>query len=133
MPSWAVVNELGFVDRKGVRDVLGRSFAGLVTLHPVPNYLDALPVKMFEYMAAGIPVIASDFPLWREIIESSQCGVCVNPMKPEEIAQAVDRLVNNPAEARQLGENGRRAVLDRYNWAVEEKKLFQLYEYILKA
>lgn len=133
MPGWQAVNDLGFVDRKGVRDVLGRSVAGLVTLHPMPNYLDALPVKMFEYMAAGIPVIASDFPLWRGIIESSQCGVCVNPMNPDEIAKAVDRLVNNPAEARQMGDNGRRAVLDRYNWAVEEKKLFQLYEAILKA
>lgn len=133
MPSWEVVNELGFVDRKGVRDVLSRSLAGLVTLHPVPNYLDALPVKMFEYMAAGIPVIASDFPLWREIIESSQCGVCVSPINPAEIAQAVDRLVNNPEEARQLGDNGRRAVLDRYNWAIEEKKLFRLYVDILEA
>lgn len=133
MLGWQAVNELGFVDRKGVRDVLGRSVAGLVTLHPVPNYLDALPVKMFEYMAAGIPVIASDFPLWREIIESSQCGVCVNPMSPEEIAQAVDRLISNPEEARKMGENGRRAVLDRYNWAVEEEKLFHLYEDILKA
>lgn len=133
MPGWQAVNELGFLNRKGVRDVLGRSVAGLVTLHPVPNYLDALPVKMFEYMAAGIPVIASDFPLWRDIIESSQCGVCVNPVSPEEIAQVVDRLINNPEDARQMGENGHRAVLNRYNWAVEEEKLFQLYEDILKA
>ncbi len=133
MPGWLAINEIGFVDRAGVRDVLGRSVAGLVTLHPVPNYLDALPVKMFEYMAAGIPVIASDFPLWCEIIESNRCGVCVNPMNPEEIAQAVDRLVNNPTEARRMGENGRRAVLDRFNWAIEEKKLFQLYEDILKV
>lgn len=133
MPGWQAVNELGFVGRKDVRSVLGRSVAGLVTLHPAPNYLDALPVKMFEYMAAGIPVIASDFPLWREIIEFNQCGLCVNPMNPEEIAQAVDRLVGNPAEARQMGENGRRAVLERYNWALEKKKLFRLYEDILDS
>lgn len=133
LPGWQAVNERGFVDRAGVREVLGRSVAGLVTLHPVINYLDALPVKMFEYMAAGIPVIASDFPLWRDIIVGNQCGLCVDPMDPAAIARAIDHLVQHPDEARQMGENGRRAVLEKYNWAMEEKKLFQLYEDILKA
>jgi glycosyltransferase involved in cell wall biosynthesis len=131
-PGWKKVNAHGFVDRQGVREVLGRSVAGLVTLHPVINYLDALPVKMFEYMAAGIPVIASDFPLWREIVVGNQCGVCVDPMDPAAIAQAIDYLVLNPDVARQMGENGRRAVLDKYNWSVEETKLLNLYTQILQ-
>jgi glycosyltransferase involved in cell wall biosynthesis len=133
MPGWQAVNEQGFVDRAGVREVLGRSVAGLVTLHPVINYLDALPVKMFEYMAAGIPVIASDFPLWREIVLGNQCGLCVDPMDPAAIAKAIDYLVQHPAEARQMGENGRRAVLARYNWSVEETKLLAFYKNILQA
>ncbi len=127
-PGWERVNELGYLDRAGVRDVLGRSVAGLVTLHPVINYLDALPVKMFEYMAAGIPVIASNFPLWREIIEGNQCGLCVDPLDPKTIAGAIDRLVNNPELARRMGENGRRAVMDKYNWSIEEGKLLRFYE-----
>lgn len=131
MPGWQAVNEMGFVDRAGVREVLGRSVAGLVTLHPVINYLDALPVKMFEYMAAGIPVIASDFPLWREIIVGNQCGLCVDPMNPAAIARAIDHLVQHPDEARQMGENGRRAVLERYNWSIEEGKLLDLYQQLL--
>ncbi len=132
MPGWQAVNERGFVDRAGVREVLGRSVAGLVTLHPVINYLDALPVKMFEYMAAGIPVIASDFPLWRKIIVGNQCGLCVDPMDPAAIARAIDHLVQHPDEAHQMGENGRRAVLSQFNWAVEEAKLLDLYHQILK-
>jgi glycosyltransferase involved in cell wall biosynthesis len=132
MPGWQAVNEQGFVDRAGVRQVLGQSVAGLVTLHPVINYLDALPVKMFEYMAAGIPVIASDFPLWREIVLGNQCGLCVDPMDPAAIAKAIDYLVKHPDEARQMGENGRRAVLERYNWSVEEAKLLGFYEQILQ-
>jgi glycosyltransferase involved in cell wall biosynthesis len=131
--GWQAVNEMGFVDRTGVREVLGRSVAGLVTFLPLPNHIDAQPNKMFEYMSAGIPVIASDFPLWREIIVGNQCGLCVNPMDPAAIARAIDYLMLHPDEARQMGENGRRAVLEKYNWAVEEKKLFQLYDDLLKA
>jgi glycosyltransferase involved in cell wall biosynthesis len=54
-PGWARVQAHGHLDRIGVQQVLRRAMAGLVTLHPVVNYLDALPVKMFEYMAAGLP------------------------------------------------------------------------------
>lgn len=133
LQGWQKVNEMGFIDRSGVREVLGRSVAGLVTLHPMPNYLDALPVKMFEYMAAGIPVISSDFPLWREIVLGAQCGLCVDPMDPSAISQAIDYLAQHPDEARQMGENGRRAVLENYNWIAEERKLFHFYEEILKV
>ncbi len=128
MPGWKRVNEFGFVDRSGVRDALSRSVAGLVTFHPLPNHVDAQPNKMFEYMSAGIPVIASDFPLWREIIQGNDCGLLVNPLDPAAIAKAIDYLVSNPAEAQRMGANGRKAVNERYNWAIEEQKLFAFYE-----
>lgn len=131
--GWRRVNELGFVDRAGVREVMGRSVAGLVTLHPVINYLDSLPVKMFEYMAAGIPVIASNFPFWSDIVEGSDCGLCVDPLDPKAIAAAIDFMINNPERARQMGENGKRAVLEKYNWGVEEAKLLTFYQSVLAA
>ncbi len=130
-PGWSRVNAMGFVDRAGVREVLGRSVAGIVTFHPLPNHIDAQPNKMFEYMAAGIPVIASDFPLWREIVLSNDCGLCVDPLDPAAIARAIDYLVQHPGEARRMGDNGRRAVLQRYNWAVEERKLLHFYDQLL--
>lgn len=132
LPGWKSVNEHGFVDRAGVRQVMGRSIAGLVTFHPLPNHIDAQPNKMFEYMSAGVPVIASDFPLWREIVIGNQCGLCMDPMDSTAIAGAIDYLVNHPSEARQMGENGRRAVLNRYNWSVEEAKLIAFYKSILQ-
>lgn len=131
LPGWQAVNELGFVDRQVVRKTLGRSVAGLVTFHPLPNHMEAQPNKMFEYMSAGVPVIASNFPLWREIIGSNQCGLCVDPKDPTAIADAIEYLVQHPDAARRMGENGRRAILERYNWSVEEKKLFQVYDEIL--
>jgi glycosyltransferase involved in cell wall biosynthesis len=133
MPGWQAVNKRGFVDRVGVREVLGRSIAGLVTFHSLPNHIHAQPNKIFEYMSAGVPVIASDFPLWREVVLGNQCGLCVDPMDPAAIARAIDYLVQHPDQARQMGENGRRAVLERYNWSIEEAKLINFYENILRA
>lgn len=122
------VNALGFLNRDEVADLYSCSKAGLVTLHPLLNYLEALPVKMFEYMAAGLPVISSDIPLWKEIIKDAECGICVNPLKPKEIAKAIEYMISHPEEAQKMGENGRKAVVEKYNWNMEEKKLFEVYE-----
>lgn len=129
--GWRRVDELGFVDRAGVREILERAIAGLVTFLPAPNHIDAQPNKMFEYMSAGVPVIASHFPLWREIIEGNDCGLCVDPLDPKAIAAAIDFLAANPERAKAMGDNGRRAVQDRYNWGAEESKLLHLYVDIL--
>lgn len=125
--GWQQVDALGWQNREGVRSVLAHSVAGLVTLHPIINYIDALPVKMFEYMYAGLPVIASNFPLWREIIDGNSCGMCVNPLDLKDIARAIDYLVQNPHEAERMGQNGQRAVQEKYNWSTEVRKLLQLY------
>lgn len=125
--AWAHVTHWGQQDRQGVRNVLSRSRIGLVTLYPTANYVESLPIKMFEYMAAGLPVIASDFPLWRSIITEADCGVCVDPLKPQDIASAIDTLLEDPTRARELGENGQRAIQERFNWTIEEGKLSSMY------
>jgi glycosyltransferase involved in cell wall biosynthesis len=129
--SFNRIVERGFVDRQGVRDILGMSMAGLVVLHPLQNHINAQPTKMFEYMSAGIPVIASDFPLWRKIISEDQCGLLVDPRSPLEIAEAINYLVCNPQEAERMGRNGRKAVVEKYNWTNEEPKLFEFYDQII--
>lgn len=130
--GWRLVDDHGFQGRAAVRDILTGCAAGIVTFHPSPNHIDAQPNKMFEYMSAGVPVIGSRFPLWQEIIEGNDCGRCVDPLDPAEIAQAIDFFVQNPDEARRMGENGRRAVRERYNWSVEENKLLALYDDLLR-
>ena len=126
--GWQRVDALGFVGRGDVRDILSRCVGGLVTFLPSPNHIDAQPNKMFEYMSAGVPVIGSNFPLWREIIEGNQCGLCVNPLDPQAIVEAIDYLVNHPAEAEQMGRNGQKAVHEKYNWDIEEQKLLSFYK-----
>lgn len=125
--GWDKVIELGFVNRQQTIEIMGRSIVGLVILHPIINYIESLPVKMFEYMGAGIPVIASDFPLWKQIIEKNNCGICVDPLDPQKIADAVQSLSENPEKAKQMGENGLQKVREKYNWALEEKKLVDIY------
>lgn len=131
LPAWKKVNELGFLSRKEVNTVLAKSKVGLVILHPIINYKDALPVKMFEYMAAGIPVVASDFPLWEKIIEGEQCGICVDPFDIKATASAIQYLLTHPSEAEKMGKLGRMAVEKKYNWVIEESKLFELYKGLL--
>lgn len=128
IPGWHRVDALGFLDRVEVADVLHHSVGGLVTFLPAPNHIDAQPNKMFEYMSAGVPVIASDFPLWKEIIEGNNCGICVNPLDPQAIAEAIEYLVKNPAEAEQMGRNGKQAVEQKFNWNFEKRKLLNFYK-----
>jgi len=78
-------------------------------------------------MAEGLPVIASNFDLWKEIVEKNKCGLCVNPLNPEEIAEAVKYILNNPKEAEIMGKNGIKAVENKYNWGSESKKLINFY------
>ena len=129
--GWGQVNELGHVNRQQLNDIFKNSKVGLVTLLPTPSYVDSLPVKLFEYMAAGIPVIASNFPIWQEIVEENQCGICVDPLDVSAIGKAIQFLIDNPLESKRMGANARVAVEDQYSWSNEEVKLANLYHSLL--
>lgn len=129
--GWNQVNELGYVNRQQLIEIFRISKVGLVTLHPTPSYVDSLPVKLFEYMAAGIPLVASNFPIWREIVEENACGICVDPFDFHAIGKAIQFLIDNPLESKRMGANGRAAVEDQYNWSKEEGKLSNLYQSLL--
>ncbi|MFZ9848364.1 MAG: glycosyltransferase family 4 protein [Flavobacteriales bacterium] len=128
LAGWKNVNNIGFVGRTEIYGIFSSSKIGVVTLHPIVNYLDSLPIKMFEYMMAGIPVIASDFPLWKQIIEEYNCGICVDPQNPNEIRKAILSLLSNDELAEKMGQNGKKVVFEKFNWKVEENKLLNLYK-----
>lgn len=131
-PGWAFVEERGLVQRQHLPQVFSVSFAGLVLFHPIPNNVNAQPNKLFEYMSAGLPIIASDFPLWRQIVDQVGCGICVDPLNAEAISKAINWLDANPNAARKMGERGMSAVQQRFNWEAEGEKLMTLYADILK-
>jgi glycosyltransferase involved in cell wall biosynthesis len=128
---WPDVRFEGWVDRAAIANMLGSVRAGLLLIKPIPHEMDGLPIKLFEYMAAGVPIIASNFPLWRSIIEETGAGLIVDPENPTEIAEAIRWILANPEEAFEMGQRGREAVLDRYNWDREASKLLALYDRIL--
>lgn len=127
MPAWSRVKYEGWQSREGVASILSDSRAGLVLLKPIPHEMVTLPIKLFEYMAAGIPVISSDFPLWREIVEGTQCGLLVDPENTEAITAAMQWILDNPEEAQAMGDRGRRAVEQIYSWETEAKTLVAFY------
>ncbi len=134
MQAWkeCKIEEKGFVGRDKINLILEESKIGLVTLHPIINYLDSLPIKMFEYMAAGIPFVASNFSYWKEIASKNNCGICVDPKDSKSIEKGIRYLINNPKKAQEMGKNGRQAVEKKYNWLIEEEKLIKLYKEIVK-
>jgi glycosyltransferase involved in cell wall biosynthesis len=118
----------GVLDRSEIASLLGRTRVGLVPLHRMPNFVDSLPVKLFEYMSAGVPVVATDFPLWRQIVDGCGCGLLVDPPDGGNLARAIEYLLTHPEEARQMGARGQRAVAYDYNWKTEEKQLLAFYD-----
>ena len=122
----------GVISHETVYDEFEKAHIGLSILHPDPNFIESIPTKLYEYMSVGIPVIASDFPMWKKIIEKYQCGICVNPMNPKEIAEAIIYILNNPTKSMKMGTNGIAPVEDFYNWEKESLKLINIYDNIFQ-
>ena len=127
-PGWQHVRHPGPLARDEVVAGLRDAQVGLVLDHPISNYVEGYSTKMFEYMACGLPFIASDFPLWQRIVAEHDCGITVDPFDTDAVAKALNRLLENPEEAARIGENGRQAILRTYNWDVELGKLLSCYE-----
>jgi glycosyltransferase involved in cell wall biosynthesis len=132
MPGFALVDYLGQVPYEAVYRHMRTAAVGLICNQPVYGYELAQPNKLFEYMSAGLPVIASNFELWKEIVEGNQCGLTVDPTRPGQIAEAVDYLLCHPELRRQMGANARQAVQEKYNWDRESQKLISLYQRVLR-
>lgn len=106
---------------------------GLAILDNEDNFTTSYPTKIFEYMAIGIPIIASDFPLYKETVDRAQCGITVSPDSEKEIFDAMRLLATNETIASELGNNGRLSVSSHYSWESEEEKLNSLYEGLISS
>ncbi|MPR33778.1 glycosyltransferase [Salmonirosea aquatica] len=121
----------GYTDQRVALAQAHKAIAGLALLKPVGDYPDSYTTKLFEYMALRIPVITSDFPLYQQVVEKHRCGFCVSPYDAPALAERMQELVADPAERQIMGERGREAVKNKYNWQSEERILMEYYRTIL--
>ncbi|CAD5902906.1 glycosyltransferase family 4 protein [Carnobacterium maltaromaticum] len=106
---------------------------GLCLLHPIPNYQQSLATKLFEYMAAGLPILATDIPMWEDLIRDTDTGLTVNNWNDMDVADKAEALMNDANMRLRFSINGRREFDTTYNWRTEEIKLFELYNKLEKC
>lgn len=137
LKGWNKVDYVGRVPHNEVKKTLHMSSAGMALNDYVANVGGKRGslgnTKLFEYMEAGIPVICTDFEMWKEIIDRYNCGVCVNPHNINQIVEAIIYIRNNSKIAAEMGMNGRKAVEEIYNWDREKEKLVSFYNRLNKS
>jgi len=129
--GWSKVVRHEWMTPDELSDLMANAKLGLVLYKPLPNHINAQPRKLFEYMAAGLPIVGSDFPRWRELIIDTGCGLVVDPENPTEIAKAMRWIFDNPEEAEEMGRRGLEAAQTRFNWDSEAERLIKLYRKLL--
>ena len=131
-PNYSYVDYRGLVSAEESIQIQNESTIGIALMEYNKNIggnTGTLGVtKLFEYMMMGLPVVCSDSLEWKKIIDKHKCGICVNPNNDDEIVDAINYLLNNPKEAKKMGQNGRLAVESEYNWKTQETALYDLYK-----
>ena len=122
------VNFLGWVSYTGLVDLLFESKVGIIIPHPNPRYVTNYPVKLFEFMAAGLPVIASKEGEAAQFVQECNGGILVNPLDINEVRDAIVWLFSHPEEAEAMGKRGQKLIFEKYNWEKEEETLLRVME-----
>jgi len=126
------IDWMGWITYEQIPGLLRSADVGLVILKPEPRYVAALPVKLFEYMAAGLPVLASNFPAVASVVKQVNCGALVDPEEdPVLIAEIIQKWWANPEVPRSMGREGFRAIRQRYNWDIIAEQIDHLYQEVL--
>ena len=132
MKGWARVRLLGWRSRSQVAELLNAARFGIVMFLPIANHVRSTPTKIFEYMSAGLPVLATDMPYWKQIIEKSGVGLTVDPKDTAALAGKLQWMIEHPEECQRMGATGFRLVHEKFNWGPEGARIIGLYEGLLQ-
>jgi len=134
MPQWERVDYVGEIKFSEAKKLISSSLAGLALIDYLPNSGNKIGTlgntKLFSYMEAGVPVICTDFILWKEIVDEYNCGICINPNNIDEIVKSINFIIDNPEKSIQMGKNARRAIEEKFNWKTQEICLLKCYNNI---
>lgn len=130
LPGWERVDYLGHCSRARVKELLSQARVGLLLYRAAANHDECVPNKLFEYLGAGLPVIVADTMQCAKIVEEERCGLVVNPLDEQGVAAAITWMIEHPNLADEMGQRGRRLVVERYQWNSEANKLTSLYAQI---
>lgn len=126
------MDESSWIPHEEILDAYRRPWTAGIALFPdTSHYREKELTKFFEYMAAGLPILCSNFPVWRKLVEENGVGICVDPEDPEAAAEAALWLHDHPEEAQAMGERGRRLVREKFNWESQAEVLIAFYRRIL--
>ena len=117
------------VPKDQIASVMAAEDAGLAILKKLDMFKTTYPNKVFDIMACGDPVICQIDGVIREVVEENQAGIFVEPGDAQALADAVLGLAKNPENCRKMGENGRRAIMEKFN---RDKAAEQLEEIFIK-
>lgn len=126
--GWGKCKYLGMLTREEVNALYNRSRIGIINNLDIPYHRNSNPNKLFEYMAVGIPIVCTSIPTWAEIVKDANCGLIVDATDSVQIADAITYLLEHPLEAKEMGDNGKRAFEQKYNWDIEKGKLLHVYK-----
>lgn len=133
IPEHNCIDYKGILSIEEISDIYKCSYIGMCTILNVGQYNkgDNFATKVYEYMAMGIPAIISDSPYVQKIFSEYEFGIAVDPDSINDIVSSINYLKVNENIAKRMGENGRKAIAERFNWKIEEKKLLELYKKIV--
>jgi glycosyltransferase involved in cell wall biosynthesis len=123
----------GFIVHDRLPDLIVRANVGMLPFHSCPHINSTLANKLFEYMALELPVIVSDVPPMRRVIEETGCGLLFRPGDAADLARAIDALAGDTAVARRCGAAGAEAVRSRYHWGIDAERLVAAVETAVEA
>jgi glycosyltransferase involved in cell wall biosynthesis len=124
---------LGNLSPGKVKKLLDTCDIGLACLHKTAQYENSLPIKIFEYMASKMPIIATDMTYWVESFSEYNCIYFIKEVTAANIAEAIEHLADNKEESAYMGENGYDAYTKFLNWQTEEKKLLSAYKSLFNS
>lgn len=130
-----IVGEGAYVPFERIVDMYNTDawLAGLAIFPETPHYVQKELTKLFEYMAFGIPIICSNFPTWRELVQNTGVGLCVDPTDLDAVESAVTRLATDGDLVQSMSRRGKELVRQRFNWSNEEKTLLGIYKSLVQT